>query len=187
MHDLVNDLAKTVSKKDYFKCDGIKILENIRHLSFDQNWYDDSKKIEKIHSLKLRSFLALVRYKIECCLSKKVVNEWLPTHKFLQELTLSNYHNITELPDIKNLVHLHYLDLSCARIKCLPNTICTLYNLQTLILSQCTLLNELPTHVRKLVSLRHLDISGCKLKVMPMQIGRLQNLQPLTTFVVGKK
>ena len=108
---------------------------------------DDSHMFENINSLKrLRSFLPIgVKWK-NYYLSKKMLNGLLPTYKLLRGLTLSKYVNITELPNsIEDLVHLRYLDLSNTGIKILPDTICNLYNLQTLILSGCDL-NELPTH-----------------------------------------
>jgi hypothetical protein len=59
--------------------------------------------------------------------------------------------------------------------------------LQTLILSYCWKLEELPRDIKKLVNLRHLEIEGCnKLAYMPRGLGQLTNLQTLSTFVVHK-
>ncbi|KAJ1388215.1 P-loop containing nucleoside triphosphate hydrolase [Sesbania bispinosa] len=69
----------------------------------------------------------------------------------------------------------------------LPSVTCNLYNLQTLLLSGCWRLTELPEDMGKLVNLRHLDVSGTHLQEMPMQIAKLQNLQTLSDFVVSKQ
>lgn len=61
-----------------------------------------------------------------------------------------------------------------------------LYNLQTLILSYCYRLTDLPTHIGMLINLRHLDISGTNIKELPMQIVELEELRTLTVFIVGK-
>ena len=59
MYDLVHDLATIVFKRNYFWCDGNKIIENIWHLSYKQG-FDDSNIFENINNLKhLRSFLPL--------------------------------------------------------------------------------------------------------------------------------
>ena len=61
-----------------------------------------------------------------------------------------------------------------------------LLNLQSLMLSNCHGLTELPPEIGKLMDLRHLDIFQTTLKRMPTGINRLKDLRRLTTFVVGK-
>ncbi|KAI8545895.1 hypothetical protein RHMOL_Rhmol07G0072500 [Rhododendron molle] len=94
---------------------------------------------------------------------------------------------IEELPySIGKLIHLRFLDLSYNLINQLPESVCTLYNLETLLLSNCHLLTTLPAELVKLILLRNLDLTGTNLKEMPMYISRLKDLQQLTAFVVGE-
>nr|POE57942.1 putative disease resistance rpp13-like protein 1 [Quercus suber] len=64
---------------------------------------------------------------------------------------------------------------------------CTLYNLQTLLLSCCRFLTELPANMGWLINLRHLDISGTNLIEMPLLMDRLKSLQTLASFILGNK
>ncbi|KAI5441709.1 putative disease resistance RPP13-like protein 1 [Lathyrus oleraceus] len=191
MHDLVNDLATIVSGKSCCRHEhgGSNISVNVRHLSYNQEEYDIFKKFENFYDFKcLRSFLPIGLWWRQCYLSKKVVDDLIPTLRRLRVLSLSGYRNITVLPDsLGSLVQLRYLDLSNTRIESLPDTTCNLCNLQTLILSYCYHLAELPLHIGKLVNLRHLNISWTIIKEMPMDILALENLQILTTFVAGKQ
>ncbi|XP_042959574.1 putative disease resistance RPP13-like protein 1 [Carya illinoinensis] len=69
----------------------------------------------------------------------------------------------------------------------LPDSICMLCNLQTLKLSECTMLGKWPRDMWKLINLRHLEFEKTQgLEEMPIQIGRLKCLQTLTKFVVNK-
>ncbi|XP_045823030.1 putative disease resistance RPP13-like protein 1 [Trifolium pratense] len=189
MHDLVNDLATVVSGKSCCRLECGDVSENVRHISYNQEYYDIFKKFENVYNLKLlRSFLSITSMYPYNHISIKVVDDFLPTLKRLRVLSLSKYTNITKLPDtIGNLLQLRYLDLSSTGIESLPDTTCNLYNLQTLILSSCERLTELPVHMGNLINLRHLDITDTNIKELPVEIARLENLQTLTVFVVGKQ
>ena len=106
--------------------------------------------------------------------------------KCLRLLSLPCYNIVDLLDSIGNMIHIRFLDLSATKIKKLPEVVCTLYNLQTLLLSNCSLLTTLPMEIGKLIFLRHLDISGTNLMEMSMQMSRLKGLEHLTDFVVGK-
>ncbi|KAF7147090.1 hypothetical protein RHSIM_Rhsim03G0031500 [Rhododendron simsii] len=191
MHDLVHDLAQSVSGDFYYRLEDGKphgVLEKVRHLSYAQGTFDGFEKFKEIKEAKyLRSLLQIDR-KIngKQWLSKKVLDEILSELTHLWLLSLPRY-QIMELPySIRNMIHLRLLDLSYTRINQLPKSLCTLYNLETLLLTNCHLLTTLPAELVKLISLRHLGLSGTNLNEMPMYISRLKDLLELTVFVVGK-
>ncbi|RHN65655.1 putative P-loop containing nucleoside triphosphate hydrolase, leucine-rich repeat domain, L [Medicago truncatula] len=192
MHDLVNDLAMTVSSPYCIRLDEQKPHERVRHLSYNIGEYDSYDKFDHLQGLKsLRTILPLPlhpRFSSYNYVSRKLVYELLPQMKQLHVLSLSNYHNITELPNsIGNLIYLRYLNVSHTSIERLPSETCKLYNLQTLLLSCCYSLTELPKDMGKLVNLRHLDIRGTRLNEIPVQVSKLENLQTLSDFVVSSE
>ncbi|XP_050140344.1 putative disease resistance protein At3g14460 [Malus sylvestris] len=195
MHDLINDLAMFVSRKFCFRLDqknSHEVPERVCHLSYMSEEFDISSKFEPLKGVKcLRIFfpvsLAPFGSEYPGYVSNKVLDDLLPAQKYLRAFSLSRYKNITHLPDsIGNHIHLRYIDLSYTTIKRLPDTMCTLYNLQTLLLKGCSSLVELPADMRKLIHLRHLDIGGTCIKKMPVHMGRLKSLRTLTAFVLGK-
>ncbi|XP_042959479.1 putative disease resistance RPP13-like protein 1 [Carya illinoinensis] len=189
MHDLVNDLANFVTGQFGFtrlKGDNSKEIRKMtRYLSYfhfhgsSDNFVKDIE--EDLYKAKqLRTFLVL-----DC-------KEWndikMPRAQCLKVLSLSGRRQLTELFDsIGKMKHLRYLDVSYSLIKELPNSICMLYNLQTLKLSGCGKLERLPRDMWKLINLRHLEIDQTyKLKEIPIQMGRLKCLQTLSKFIVSK-
>jgi len=85
-----------------------------------------------------------------------------------------------------NRTHLRYLDLSESDIARLPNSLCVLYNLQSLRLNECRRLRYLPEGITNLRKLNHLYLLGCdNLQRMPPNLSKLHNLRTLTTFVVN--
>uniref|UniRef100_A0A2N9GBS4 NB-ARC domain-containing protein n=1 Tax=Fagus sylvatica TaxID=28930 RepID=A0A2N9GBS4_FAGSY len=91
------------------------------------------------------------------------------------------------LEDTIGLVLSNLRFLQSAKIRSLPESISSLYNLQTLILKGCSRLIKLPEKIGNLVNLRHLDITDVNsIKEMPVGIEELKSLQTLSNFVVGK-
>ncbi|XP_030480546.2 putative disease resistance protein At3g14460 [Cannabis sativa] len=191
MHDLIVDLARTISGK--YNClfeenDDIDRLEKkTRHLGCDMEIYIDNKISNyDFETTRLQTFLTFDSRYSEINISKEVVQNLLSMLKCLRVLSFRGLH-ITKLSDsIGELKHLRYLDISGTKIVMLPKSITKLYNLQTLKLEDCDQLETLPKDMHHLINLRHLVVSGGSLVEMPSQICKLRNLQMLTTFVVGK-
>ena len=213
MHDLINDLAQHVSGKFcvQLKDDRMnEIPEKVRHLSYFKSPDRPFERFKTLTNVSgLRTFLPLElsnlllermdkvsktmltsdhRYFFPLSpLRSRVLNDLLRKVQYLRVLSLCCY-EITEIPEtIGKLKHLRYLDLSYTYIKRLPDSVCNLCNLQTLRLTFCRCLVELPTMMHKLIALRHLDIRDCNMIEMPSQMGQLKSLHKLTNYRVGKK
>ncbi|XVF82341.1 hypothetical protein PTKIN_Ptkin16aG0038800 [Pterospermum kingtungense] len=141
MHSLINDLAHFVGGEKFFKIERHEEMKwsshTLRHFSYIVDVYDEIKKFENFSEAKsLRTFLAFDMLQYWWLygwyyLSNNVLNDLLPRLKCLRALSLKRY-NIYEIPDfIGNLRHLRFLDFSYTRIKGLPDSICTLYNLHS--------------------------------------------------------
>ncbi|KAK8714294.1 hypothetical protein V6N13_149487 [Hibiscus sabdariffa] len=188
MHDLINDLAKSVTGELVCRLEGsggsFEITERTRHLSNVQKYYDTRKKFETLHKAKaLRTFLNLKSTEYWSSFVTSDLMHDLLVNSRLRVLSLAGYENINELPEeVGNLKHLRKLDLSRTSIKRLPNTLSTLYNLQALTLFYCRKLVELPEDMRRLVNMHYLDIRGTILARMPEGLG----LETITTAVDAK-
>ncbi|XP_028215248.1 putative disease resistance protein RGA3 [Glycine soja] len=89
---------------------------------------------------------------------------------------------------IGDLKSLRYLDLSRNNFNKLPICIGELLHLQTLQLSHCLKLKELPDDVNYFASLRHLEVDECtNLMHMPSALRKLTWLRSLPHFVTSKR
>ncbi|KAF5774927.1 putative virus X resistance protein-like, coiled-coil [Helianthus annuus] len=198
MHDLMNDLATSVASEFFVRLENDmkrnirkEMLEKYRHMSFTREEYVTYKKFETFKIAKsLRTFLATFDGVKESWqdfyLSSKILIDLLPELPMLRVLSLSGF-CIREVPQtIGSLRHLRYLNLSRTEVTHLPENVCNLYNLETLIVRGCYSLAKLPNNFLKLKNLRHLDIRGTPLlNQMPFGICELKSLQTLSKIVIG--
>ncbi|CAN4116664.1 unnamed protein product [Withania somnifera] len=170
IHDLVHDLAQSIMDDGIHatKLDGGEKIpaSRIRHAT--------------IHA-EDKSFLAFPKSTMPYNPST------ITTYGSLRVLIFCSV-QLKELPSaIGNLIHLRYFDLFSTCVESLPQSICSLQNLQMLSVEDCCLLRVLPKHLRYLRNLRHLRLRGCPLSHMPPNIGQLTHLKTLNKFVVGRK
>ncbi|KAH0715599.1 hypothetical protein KY284_008504 [Solanum tuberosum] len=194
MHDLINDLAQTASSKLCIRLEESKgsddMLEQSWHMSYSMGREGDFEKLKPLSkSEQLRTMLPINQSIYSYQLSKRVLHNILPRLTSLRALSLSHY-LIKELPNdlFIKLNLLRFLDLSQTHIRKLPDSICALYNLETLLLSSCLYLVELPLlQMEKLINLRHLDISNTSCLKMLLHLSKLKSLQVLAgaKFLIG--
>jgi len=188
MHDLISDLAEYASGEFCFRLEGehsYSLPERTRYLSFTSQ-EAEGYMFRSIHGVQhLRALFP------PCILQEvdnEALNDILPNLKRLRMLPLRYLQDISSqlLNFIGNLKHLRHLDLRGTSIERLPDSVCTLYHLQTLLLKECRHLMELPSNISNLVDLQHLDIEGTNLKEMPPKMGKLTKLRILESYIVGK-
>ncbi|XP_062081306.1 putative disease resistance RPP13-like protein 1 [Humulus lupulus] len=175
MHDLMHDLAMYVSGRCCFMYDSCKDLHKLSSKTHYLSYMKDLKDTIEFDNLPrvkyLRSLLALPLSNIYSLSDARLTLQMVVRDgECLRALSLSES-NITKLPSsIENLKYLMYLDISSTNIEELPVSICVLYNLETLVLSHCGKLTQLPTNISRLINLCHLMIRGTSLKEMSPRI-----------------
>ncbi|KAF8037927.1 hypothetical protein BT93_B0697 [Corymbia citriodora subsp. variegata] len=197
MHDLLNDLAKSIAGSACFSSGESHLaaneedtsLKKARYASFILSHFATSKRLRAYHQMKvLRTlmFLQIGSRGDTFSISNKVLHDLLTELKYLRVLSICHC-DIVEVPDCTgDLKHLRHLNFSYTNIKRLPNSIASLYKLQALILRGCQNLLELPQGITKLINLQFLDVRDTRsLKEMPLGISNLKVLIILSKFVVG--
>ncbi|XBI05964.1 hypothetical protein VPH35_134038 [Triticum aestivum] len=176
MHDLMHDLAQDVTDE----CASIEelyqqkaVLKDVCHI---QMLRDEHKPISGLCKGRTyhRTLLAPSEWSMEALsyISHKDINEFLQATTSLRALRCPPYSIVT--CKTINSKHLRYLDLSQSYILRLPDSICVMYNLQTLRLIDCRVLRQLPQDMAKLRKLIHLYLYGCScLESMPPNFGLL--------------
>ncbi|KAM6570733.1 hypothetical protein CsatB_018718 [Cannabis sativa] len=188
MHDLIHDLAMFVSGDFCLTMNKIgNCSRKVRHFSYMLQCAkaDDPKEFKDLFKAKCLRTLLWEQGSSSGQLRLLKIEDLDKSFPVLRVLSIED-NEITKLPDsIGNLKYLRYLKLDCGNIEEIPNTICKLYNLETLLLEGCANLTIIPTDIGNLIKLQHLSVPR-SLDEMPLQLGKLPNLQTLNRFVVGR-
>ncbi|MED6137525.1 hypothetical protein PIB30_065739 [Stylosanthes scabra] len=194
MHDLMHDLATFFAGKFYVRLKDFdnqhKIDGKTRHLSYAAKYKDSDKLFQETYNgaIYIRTLLDFPLSQCDQSIDTEC-NPWLLQQQLgcLRVLTCSYYFRHSLSDSIGELIYLRYLNLSDSHIVRLSESICKLYNLQTLKLRNSYMLEMLPSSMQDLVNLRHLDIQNVfALKEMPNEMSKLMHLQFLSDYKVGE-
>ncbi|QCE02998.1 adenylate cyclase [Vigna unguiculata] len=164
-----------------------KISKKTRHLSFTR-FSDPVSDIEVFDTVKSPRTFLLTNYVFSPFNNEMAPHIIVSMLKYLRVLSFCHFQSPFALPDsIGELIHLRYVNLTGTSIKSLPESVCNLYNLQTLKLSFCYKLTKLPSAMQNLVNLRYLEILDIPIKEMPKRMGKLNQLQKLDFYIAGKR
>uniref|UniRef100_J3MQU7 Uncharacterized protein n=1 Tax=Oryza brachyantha TaxID=4533 RepID=J3MQU7_ORYBR len=178
MHDLMHDLAKDVTNDECASAQELDqkkaSIADVHHMQLSKT---ELRKISGLLNGKPSLRTLLLTYSVG-----EDFNElkWMPLRALCYQIS---YYGIND--QLLNSAHLRYLDLSYSSMVALPNSVCLLYNLQTLRLNRCHNLQYLPKDLATMRKLSHIHLLNCdSLEQMPPNLRLLHNLHTLTTFVV---
>ncbi|GJN07274.1 hypothetical protein PR202_ga25093 [Eleusine coracana subsp. coracana] len=203
MHDLIHDLAQSISADECLTVDGSGPPVASPYVSHISIWTESAYKknqngkIERNETFEkgltaiqssdiLRSLDSLVIIGSYGKTLPIIYAEILGQLKYVRVLRLSA--DILQ-SSIANFIHLRYLELRSTEgtLKCLPKSLCRLYHLQVLDVMHWCGLNDLPRDICYLVNLRYLIVPESQaphLHSKIVRVGELTNLQELKEFHV---
>ncbi|KAL0920743.1 hypothetical protein M5K25_009907 [Dendrobium thyrsiflorum] len=186
MHDLLHELAQSVSAQECFRIEGenelsYRIPETIRHLAVYTKNLEVVRKIEKfknLHSLHLTYSRGDQDF-------VDVLTKIFETLRSIRLLYIHNY-ELTTIPEaIEYLRHLRYLMIARTSAQ-LPRSLSNLYHLMFLVHDKGVLAipkDFLPKDLNNLFRLRYLKLPWDNIDGMH-GIGKLKSLQGLDGFYV---
>ncbi|KAL4355625.1 hypothetical protein AHAS_Ahas09G0005400 [Arachis hypogaea] len=181
MHDLVHDLAQSISEQECICLEKQNLndsLRNSRHILFhriDKKQFKE-RAFEKAESLRTLYQLNSHEFPFSSTL--------IPTNHSLRVLCI----NDRKTPSLGSLTCLRYLELLRLDIKSLPASICNLRRLEILKLTRLSKLRRLPKHLTRMQNLRHLVIHECdSLTGMFPDAHKLSHLRTLSVYIVKSK
>ncbi|CAL5013170.1 unnamed protein product [Urochloa decumbens] len=188
MHDLVHELAQSLSDEECFSCEELVKLKDEVSAKFKFGCHVMIPRCASLSQFQeVGRALSGKNLMRTLCTSQPVFSYIGKGPKEL-ELTSLRILETEFLPNmfrqLEYLVHLRYLDLSYSLVVTLPESVCFLYHLQTLKLNYCIRLESLPEGVGAMKQLQHIYLICCdSLNRMPRNMGMLVNLHTLTRFV----
>ncbi|XP_042399524.1 disease resistance protein RGA2-like [Zingiber officinale] len=182
MHDLMHDLARSVSANVYWHSeqDSVEDIGNrTYHLQIYLRGESCMTQVLDKKPVNLRTFMPFDFPYTQLYLSINLLQVISDSElKFLRALDLGDS-GISEVPtSIGNLIHLRYLNLRMNYIKILPMSIGNLIHLMYLNLLT-NHIEVLPMSIGNLIHLRYLNLYDNKIEVLPDSITLLSNLQYL--------
>ncbi|XLT71483.1 hypothetical protein HN873_027909 [Arachis hypogaea] len=178
MHDLVHDLAQSISEQECICLEKQNLNDSSRnshHILFhriDKKQFKE-RAFEKAESLRTLYQLNSHEFPFSSTL--------IPTTHSLRVLCI----NDRKIPSLGSLTCLRYLELRRLDIKSLPASICNLRRLEILKLKSLENLRRLPKHLTRIQNLRHLVIHECRwLSHMFPDAHKLCHLRTLTVYIV---
>ncbi|XXG59683.1 hypothetical protein AAC387_Pa04g1723 [Persea americana] len=158
MHDLLRDLAIAITRKS--RQFVVKVRSNVGKFPRAENLMDDVIRVSLMYS----------DVQVLSCQSKCPMLSTL----LLERSRLGSIDHLF----FEQMPNLRVLDLSDAKITCLPQSLSNLVNLHALLLRDCYIMTEVPS-LAQLRELRVLNLSGTAIKYLPDGMDGLTNLRCL--------